>query len=350
MKTKCNLCKICKSCKFLKNLEIITAYEPFEPLPLGGTDGFSVSIDIGTTTLAFELIDRHNHEVIATHSCLNSQYSYGADIITRITYANEGNLHHLHNLIHQDIKEGIKILSPPSPPSLVITGNTTMLHFLQNFPCDTLGVYPFTPFSVHAQNTEILGYPAFIFPCISAFVGADVVSGLFCLDYPRISGHNLLIDLGTNAEIALFSPEKLIVTSAAAGNAFEGGNKNGADAIKSFDTLSPKDANEIILAKAAVRSGIKILLEEAGILYDNIERVFLAGGFGYKIDVKSAVRIGLFPAPLADKIKPIGNIALGGCTKYALSPHFAEHFVGLQEINLATHKNFNDYFLKYIHK
>ncbi|MCL2200230.1 MAG: ASKHA domain-containing protein, partial [Defluviitaleaceae bacterium] len=255
-------------------------------------------------------------------------------------------------------------------PTLIITGNTTMLHFLQNFPCDTLGVYPFTPYSISAQNTKILGYPAFIFPCISAFIGADVVSGLFYLDYPRLCGHNLLIDLGTNAEMVIFysgfnekrprrsggdkrdrfrinplSSEKLIVTSAAAGNAFEGGNKNGADAIKSFASLPPKDAQEIILAKAAVRAAIEILLEEAGILYENINRVYLAGGFGYKIDIESAVKIGIFPVQLADKIKPVGNAALGGCAKFALSPHLPD--VSAQEINLATHPNFNDYFIKY---
>jgi uncharacterized 2Fe-2S/4Fe-4S cluster protein (DUF4445 family) len=101
-----------------------------------------------------------------------------------------------------------------------------------------------------------------------------------------------------------------------------------------------------------VRSGLEILLEEAGCGYDDITNVYLAGGFGYKMDVDAAVTLGIIPNALKNKVKPLGNTALGGCVT-ALLDRDAESKMELivnqaREINLSAHPKFNEYFAEYM--
>jgi uncharacterized 2Fe-2S/4Fe-4S cluster protein (DUF4445 family) len=79
-----------------------------------------------------------------------------------------------------------------------------------------------------------------------------------------------------------------------------------------------KDVRELQLAKSAVCSGIDAMVRHAGLAYDDIRKVYIAGGFGYNLNFESGAGIGLIPPPLASKITLIGNSALGGAVKYLL--------------------------------
>ena len=378
---------------------------------------YGIAIDIGTTTLAFALIDMESGAQIASYTCMNSQRAFGADVISRISFANYGNLAQLHSYIIEDILRGINVLLPECS-LIVISGNTTMLHFLQNYSCETLGVYPFTPISTELAQTKVAPYATFglpylsagncecnflchnkvapcvtfglpylsagncecnflchkkiagcnaiILPGVSAFIGADVISGIFFCEQPTQENFNLLIDLGTNGEIALFSREKIYATSAAAGPAFGSCATRIIDICAELirnkfidetgllqqetDKFTQKEIREIQLAKAAIRAGIEILLEEAGLKCENIQKVFLAGGIGYNINVNNAVTIGLIPAEFESKTKAVGNASLGGCVKYLQNP--SDEIKRLakitKEINLSTHPKFNDLFMENI--
>jgi len=128
-----------------------------------------------------------------------------------------------------------------------------MIHLLLGYSCETLGVYPFTPVNIATVHTsyesllnlfsskeaskglerqiantpcsnENLAFPVQIFPGISTYVGGDITAGLYAYAFDQREEIALLVDLGTNGEIAIGNKDKILVTSTAIGPAFEGGN------------------------------------------------------------------------------------------------------------------------------
>ena len=89
-------------------------------------------------------------------------------------------------------------------------------------------------------------------------------------------------------------------------------NGNGCFHLSSAVFLSAADVRQLQLAKAAVAAGIQVLLEEAGLTAGEIDRVYLAGGFGTHLDPEAAVAIGMLPEELAGKTVSVGNSALAG--------------------------------------
>lgn len=73
--------------------------------------------------------------------------------------------------------------------------------------------------------------------------------------------------------------------------------------------INRKDVSEIQLAKGAIRAGIEVLLDEAGIEIDHVERVVVAGAFGTYLDVASARAIGMFPPLPLNRFDQVGNAA-----------------------------------------
>ena len=116
--------------------------------------------------------------------------------------------------------------------------------------------------------------------------------------------------------------------------------------------FTQKDVREFQLAKAAIRSGLELLVREAGCRWEEIGRVWLAGGFGARIDVAHAVAVGLLPTELQDRIQPVGNAALGGTVSYLLSRQRREAVDALvrssRVIDLSQQPNFNDLFMEHL--
>jgi len=83
--------------------------------------------------------------------------------------------------------------------------------------------------------------------------------------------------------------------------------------------ITQKDIREIQNAKASFAAGVITLVKRYGITYDEIDNLYLAGGFGNYIDIKGAVEIGLFPRELENKVIPSGNTAGTGATMCLLS-------------------------------
>ncbi len=254
----------------------------------------------------------------------------------------------------------------------VITGNTAMLYLLCGINPKSIAVAPFKADNLF--GTEINSpVKAYLPPCINAFVGADLVCSVIASGMCENNKTALLCDIGTNGEIALWKNGKLYVTSAAAGPAFEGAeiscgcpcvdgaihkvcfennkiiaytvNNSPAvgicgsgliDAVATFleqgyidsDGTSPSvlnlpsdgkpisitadDIRALQLAKSAVRTAIEILLEATSTTAEEIDKFYLAGGFGNRLDVDSAVKIGLIPRALSSKVLQMGNGALQG--------------------------------------
>ena len=204
------------------------------------TSNLVLAIDIGTTTLAFGVYDEKSGELLAHEAGLNHQRAFGSDVVARIQASNEGERARLQEFVREDLRGGIERLFETAKPKgldenklkrTVIAGNTTMIHLLMGYSCEGLGVVPFTPYSLDTVNStleEICGYsspcPVTVIPGISAFVGGDIVSGMMAVEISKKEKPCLFLDLGTNGEMALGNSKKLLVTSTAAGPAFEGGN------------------------------------------------------------------------------------------------------------------------------
>lgn len=391
-----------------------------------------LAIDIGTTTLAFGVYEAESGKLLAHEAGLNHQRAFGSDVIARIQASNEGEKKRLQELVRADLKKGIEDLTASGRMDIktltntVIAGNTTMIHLLMGYSCEGLGVVPFTPYSldaVHSTLEEICGVqsscPVTVFPGISAFVGGDIVSGMLAVELLKKEKPCLFLDLGTNGEMALGNNKKLLVTSTAAGPAFEGGNiscgigsipgaichvkiENGvqtetiggmppvgicgtgvvetvAELLKAEEldetglleetyfeegyllatdpagrpiSFTQKDIREIQLAKAAIRAGLETLLVRFGISYEDVGEVYVAGGFGYKLDLKKAVEIGMLPEELLDKTVAVGNTSLQGASYLALGRYNIEETEEIagsaEEISLANDKNFQDFYMEYM--
>jgi len=255
--------------------------------------------------------------------------------------------------------------------TLAVTGNTTMLYLLTGRNPETLSHAPFAADCLYDETTDLNGRQAYLPPCLHAFVGADITCAVLASGMCQKDEISLLCDVGTNGEIALWKDGVLYVSSTAAGPAFEGAGitcgcgsipgaidrvtvKNGAleagtirnqpavglcgsglvDAVASLlelewldetgamdddevtlagnVVLTQADVRAVQLAKAAIAAGIECLMKTAGVTPDEVQQVYLAGGFGSHLNLKNAARIGLLPETLIDRTSVLGNAALDG--------------------------------------
>ncbi|WMJ88124.1 ASKHA domain-containing protein [Anaerocolumna sp. MB42-C2] len=116
--------------------------------------------------------------------------------------------------------------------------------------------------------------------------------------------------------------------------------------------FTQKDIRELQLAKSAIRAGVETLILRYGVNYDQIDKVYLAGGFGFKMDHEKAIAIGLLPEEFRGKIEAVGNSSLGGAAKYLTEENSKDallHIVKISsEINLANDIAFNDLYMKHM--
>lgn len=201
---------------------------------------FGVALDIGTTTVAAELVDISTGKILGTASMINPQFSLGADVLTRIHYAQQQPEHvvQLAALIRSAVNELITDLfaaaGQDSKYCYIITaaGNTTMLHLLLGINPRSLGQSPYRPvflepLRIKALDVDLQASPFAFMQClpgVSGFIGADIASGLIALNLFASDSNILFLDMGTNGEIILCANGRMIAASTAAGPALEGMN------------------------------------------------------------------------------------------------------------------------------
>lgn len=399
-----------------------------------GENSYAIAVDIGTSTVVQSLIRIEDGMTLATYSAVNPQRAYGADVIARLQMAGSGRMELLQKLIKGELLRGIRDMAERAGidtgiiSRMAIACNTTMGHILLGYSCEGLGKYPYTPVNISKVelpfiqlfDSDYLDASVTVLPGISTFVGGDIVAGLLACNFDKADKPCLFIDLGTNGELALGNKERLLVSSAAAGPAFEGGNiscgmPSVAGAICNIEIANGKtlyrtigdkeaaglcgtgivelvselldagiidetglltenyflagfpikgqagsvlyftqrDIRHLQMAKAAIRAGIDILLKEYGIGYDDIDKVYLAGGFGYMLNLKKAVNIGLLPKEVLGRIYPVGNSALGGAISYLRdkdAPVRIEKILkSAAELALAQQEDFNSLYPEYMY-
>jgi uncharacterized 2Fe-2S/4Fe-4S cluster protein (DUF4445 family) len=200
---------------------------------------FGISFDIGTTTVVATLIDLTNGVTAAVGSTINGQAPFGADVIARIGHAMTGAdaledlraavVATVNGLIAEVCESGV--VSASEVYECVVVGNATMLHLLLGVDPRSIALSPFVatflePLDLRAADVGFEIHPdgrIGLFPSIGAYVGADIVGDMVATGLAREPSRRLLVDVGTNGEIAVGSEDRVVATSAPAGPAFEGG-------------------------------------------------------------------------------------------------------------------------------
>lgn len=198
---------------------------------------YGIAVDIGTTTIAAALIHLPTGNQESVMTGINRQRMYGADVLTRIAAANDGKLAGLQKCLQSDLVQMfVSLLAKSHTPAsfvrkIVIAANTTMCHLLLGYSCKSLGEAPFLPVDLsltkktyrevfHASN---LTAQVTILPGVSAFIGADIVAGIYALDLMKRERDALFLDIGTNGEMAIGGSDGFCAAATAAGPVFEGG-------------------------------------------------------------------------------------------------------------------------------
>lgn len=216
---------------------------PGEALLSSCAEGVAYAVDLGTTTIAASLVDIATGGSLAVGRVLNPQRIFGCDVVTRLAAAvgSDETAREMSRLVNEELAQLAADLlreagrEPYELRRVAIAGNPAMEHLLLGLPVESLARIPYRPMFTGARTirTSDLGWPldaeAYLFPLPGGFVGGDLVAFLYGQMSPRDPvadrrDTRLFLDLGTNAEIALSSGDRIYATSAAAGPAFEGGN------------------------------------------------------------------------------------------------------------------------------
>ena len=419
-------------------------------------EAYGVAVDVGSTTVAGYLLDLATGEVAATAGRMNPQIRFGEDLMSRVSYAmmNPGGTAELTAAVRAAIDELIGELREAAGIDradicdLVIVGNPIMHHLVLGIDPTPLGAAPFTlavrdgVWATAADiGIDLPGAALYIGPCIAGHVGADAVAAMLAEGPHRSASPQLLVDVGTNAEIILGDGRQVWAASSPTGPAFEGaqlscGQRATAGAIERVRidpaTLEPRfkvigcdlwsddpgfghalgtlemsgvcgsgiieviaemyltgiidhrgvisgelaersprivadgrtfayvlqtepvalsvtqnDVRAVQLAKAALRAGIDLLTEHAGIA--EVADVRLAGAFGAHISPVHAMVLGMVPDGPVDGVKGVGNASGAGAARMLVAgAQRAEAEQAAQEavkIETATEARFQELFV-----
>jgi uncharacterized 2Fe-2S/4Fe-4S cluster protein (DUF4445 family) len=422
---------------------------------------YGIAVDVGSTTIAGHLVELATGEVVGTRGAMNPQIRFGDDLMSRVSYAmmNADGAAQLTRAVRAALDEMVGGLVDDAGTGrdrvleLTIVGNPVMHHVLLGIDPTPLGQAPFVLATAGAVTTRAadLGVDlpfaeAYLLPCIAGHVGGDTAAAMLAEGPHRGDELQLLVDVGTNAEIVLGNSRRVLAASSPTGPAFEGaqisaGQRATVGAIERVrvdrSTLEPRvkvigcdlwshepgfseatarleitgicgsgiieaigelylagvvdvdgtvrgdtaertdrvvpsgrtfsyvlhrgpagaievtqdDVRAIQLAKAALRAGIDLLCEHAGVTTaDEIGSVRLAGAFGAHIDPLYAKVLGLVPDVPVGRVRSVGNAAGAGAVRALVSAGQRAEIESVVErvekIETATEPRFQELFVE----
>ncbi len=205
---------------------------------------FALAVDLGTTTVGVLLLHLPSGQSLDYAVFQNPQQAHGADLISRIAFCQQKpeNTLRLQKLIVDQFNEIVQQfclqhqISPSHLYLTVLAGNSVMTHLWWGVNPRSLGVFPFKPeikdLKIDFEFPEKISKTILTFPLIDRFVGGDAVADLLTVTAAGGNEPYLVIDIGTNCEVMLFSGDRKLATSAPAGPALEGAKiKHGMRAV-----------------------------------------------------------------------------------------------------------------------
>jgi uncharacterized 2Fe-2S/4Fe-4S cluster protein (DUF4445 family) len=116
--------------------------------------------------------------------------------------------------------------------------------------------------------------------------------------------------------------------------------------------VTRKDIHEIQLAKGAIRAGLEVLIDAAGLTFDDLDSFIVAGAFGTYLDLRSAVRVGMFPPLPLERFQQVGNAAGVGAKQMLVSTEERRQAEELARrlgyVELTGQASFTPLFMKYL--
>jgi uncharacterized 2Fe-2S/4Fe-4S cluster protein (DUF4445 family) len=361
---------------------------------------YGVAVDLGTTHISLSFWQMADAVRLSGRFGLNQQLHYGSDVMTRLVSAHWSGEHAgaISRATRDSIGDALLDIcsregyDPGEIGHMAIVGNTAMLSLLtgrgfelllrpeywtREIDCEPVGTGGWFASRdlPHDMTVEIV-------QPLAGFVGSDLLAGLIATELAQDTRPALLIDFGTNSEIALWDGRVLWATSAAGGPAFEGGGARcampaGPGAVYRIDEpdgrLVPqvigtgkakgfcgsgmvdivahlvrtgrvdrigncatgsnggvpgeirhimpekKDIDAFQRAKAAIASGVKFLMDGARLQARDLGKLCVCGVFGRYLNVRNAQDIGLLPPCPSERVELMGNAALAGCEALLLS-------------------------------
>ena len=226
---------------------------------------YGAAVDVGSTTIAVHLCDLIRGEVVGSSGAMNPQIRFGEDLMSRVSYAmmNPDGAQQMTRAVRRAISKLIAGtasaagIDPEDVLEVTLVGNPVMHHLLLGIDPSPLGAAPFALATDHALEVTAVEFDieihpnarAYVLPCIAGHVGADTAAVLLAETPWDRDEINLIIDVGTNAEIVLGNRERLLAASSPTGPAFEGaqisaGQRAAPGAIERVridpDTLEPR--------------------------------------------------------------------------------------------------------------
>ena len=197
---------------------------------------YGLAVDYGSTTIVMELVDLNSGAVIEQAKAVNGQAVHGTDILTRITYALEApdNMDRLQQATVRTFESLLSTLTQNTGidasrcPLMILSGNTTMIHFLLKLDAWTVFASPYAPvvtdpgFYWGRELDMAFDGLVYMVPAASNYVGGDIISGLLTLDIHKQEQPSLFFDIGTNGELVIGNKDWIMAGAGAAGPALEG--------------------------------------------------------------------------------------------------------------------------------
>jgi uncharacterized 2Fe-2S/4Fe-4S cluster protein (DUF4445 family) len=283
---------------------------------------YGMAFDVGTTSVVASLHDLRTGESLATVAAVNPQAVFGADLMSRIAYAQfddkklqvlRGRILALINEFIEKACEQAKV-DPAHIYKIVMAGNTCMHHLVLGIDTSHVGLAPYAPvlrepLAVAASELPLKRVPnaqICLLPILAGFVGADTMAGILATRIYDSQEVRLLVDIGTNGEVVLGSKDRLLVCSAPAGPTFEGGQvkhgmRGAVGAIERVDIQSDVSCEVIgdVAAVGICGSGLidaVAKMTKAGLL-DEAGRLW-----------RPSNGSSLPPSALIERIVPDGNV------------------------------------------
>jgi len=386
------------------------------PAAIPAAPGPRIALDVGTSNLNLTVWNAAGTRRIAARRAGNPQ-GFGADVVTRMQAARDPEVAgQLAWAVRQAVAAALRDLPADGAEAVVLAvGNTVMLSLLRGGPAALLDPEAWTrpaPWPETVLRWDLGGRSASVtlVEPLGGFVGSDLLAAVFAAGLTQADGPALLVDFGTNTEIALWDGARLWVTSAAGGPAFEASGLRcaipaepgaihrvrpdlafevlggaapkgvcgsglvdwiacllGSGQLSRRGTfrdpdppclgeagggivLAKRDVDLFQRAKAAIGAGIQVVLGRAGLGCADLTRVVTTGLFGKALDVANAQAIGLLPPGPADRVETFDNLALAGCEALLAAPGGPRALDPLREragiINLATCAEFEPLFVQ----
>lgn len=393
--------------------------------PTAATTGYGVAIDVGTSSIWSRLIELDSERVLDTYVVPNPQQRHGADIASRLGLASgdAGARAALHSEVISTMNTSIERLCAdagiPTGQVREITavGNSAMYAFMLDLDAAPLCG---TPFNLKGARdfygpaaelgVNLPGANLFIPKPIFGFVGADALADILLVGMADSDEIELIVDVGTNCEMALGYREKILVASSPAGPAYEdthmsfglsateGAIYKAAMVGESFDcsvvgdgeprgicgsglidiiaemrrhgwvdeggrllregpvviadaadpiTVSQQDIRSFQLVKASVHAAISVLQKKFG--SDQLGRMLITGTFGSYINLDNARTLKMFPDLPNDRIEVVADAACQGAVLMLGEEHrlsLAGVHAKIRHVALPLNKNFQDEFIR----